>query len=380
MTAAGAGIEPVGPERIRRTDRQTGFFPTGIARARRLDARRQFDSVAEQQGGSVNMPETEFRMKHDPYGRSVDGLRPGRPILHRHKGRAVIGKYRKRIHLGGNALYFRAEPAIQRIASLPVGMCLERLPDFATRIADQQDRRSGAAIGERRDTVRRDWLKTAAHEQAGMFQKIIQSVDHPPKIEPITRVDANVIGRGTEIYPYRGNVLYSRRNSMTAITLPHPSRRILMVFALAFALLAAAGLMRPAAAANIWFEGGLLGSSAVRGYDVVAYFTEGKPVEGKSDYTHEWSNTTWRFASAAHRDLFAANPEKYAPQYGGWCAWAVSQGYTASIDPAAWRIVDGKLYLNYSKSVQSQWAQNIPGFIAKGDTNWPRLKQKLAVK
>ena len=165
---------------------------------------------------------------------------------------------------------------------------------------------------------------------------------------------------------------------MTAITLPHPARRLFTVFGLAFPLLAAAGLVRPAAAGNIWFEGGVLGSSAVRGYDVVAYFTDRKPVEGKSDYTHEWNNTTWRFASVAHRDLFAANPEKYAPQYGGWCAWAVSQGYTASIDPAAWRIVDGKLYLNYSKSVQSQWAQNIPDYISKGDANWPRLKQKLA--
>ena len=79
---------------------------------------------------------------------------------------------------------------------------------------------------------------------------------------------------------------------MTAITLPHPARRLFTVFGLAFALLAAAGLARPAAAGNIWFEGGVLGSSAVRGYDVVANFTDGKPVEGKSDFSHEWNNTT----------------------------------------------------------------------------------------
>ncbi len=167
---------------------------------------------------------------------------------------------------------------------------------------------------------------------------------------------------------------------MTAIALSQSTRRLFTVFGLTFALLAAAGLVRPATAGNIWFEGGVFGSAAIRGYDVVAYFTQGKPVEGKSDYSHKWNNTSWRFASAAHRDLFAANPEKYAPQYGGWCAWAVSQGYTASIDPAAWRIVDGKLYLNYSKSVQSQWAQDIPGLISKGNTNWPGLKQKLAAK
>ena len=161
---------------------------------------------------------------------------------------------------------------------------------------------------------------------------------------------------------------------------PRPARRVFAVFALAFAMLAGAGLMQPAAAGKVWFEGGVFGAAAIRGHDVVAYFTQGKPVEGKRDFSHQWNNTTWRFASAGHRDLFAANPEKYAPQYGGWCAWAVSQGYTASVDPTAWRIVDGKLYLNYSKSVQSQWVQNIPGNIAKGDANWPGIKQKLAAK
>lgn len=167
---------------------------------------------------------------------------------------------------------------------------------------------------------------------------------------------------------------------MTASTLPQPARRVFAAFTLAFAMLAGASFMQPAVAGKVWFEGGVFGSAAVRGYDVVAYFTQGKPVEGKSDYSHSWNNATWRFASAEHRDLFAANPEKYAPQYGGWCAWAVSQGYTASVDPAAWRIVDGKLYLNYSKSVQSQWAQDIPGHIEKGNTNWPGIKQKLAAK
>lgn len=156
--------------------------------------------------------------------------------------------------------------------------------------------------------------------------------------------------------------------------------RLFAAAAIAFALLAGGAALQPATAGKIWFEGGLFGSAAVRGYDVVAYFTESRPVEGKRDFSHKWNGAEWHFSSAKNRDLFAANPEKYAPQYGGWCAWAVSQGYTASIDPQAWRIVGGKLYLNYSKSVQQQWAQNVAGNITKGDRNWPDIKQKLAAK
>lgn len=112
---------------------------------------------------------------------------------------------------------------------------------------------------------------------------------------------------------------------------------------------------------------------AIAGYDPVAYFSDGKPVAGSSDFTTEWQGATWRFASAAHRDQFVADPERYAPQYGGYCAWAVSQGYTAGIDPEAWKIVDGKLYLNYSKDVQKQWEQDVPGNIGKADRSWPQL-------
>lgn len=119
------------------------------------------------------------------------------------------------------------------------------------------------------------------------------------------------------------------------------------------------------------------GSVAIDGTDPVAYFQEGRPVEGSSDFEHEWKGATWQFASAENRDLFAADPEAYAPQYGGYCAWAVSQGYTASIDPEAWKIVDGKLYLNYSKGVQSRWAQDIPGHITAADQNWPEIAKGL---
>ena len=115
------------------------------------------------------------------------------------------------------------------------------------------------------------------------------------------------------------------------------------------------------------------GGVAIDGWDPVAYFTDGKPVEGSREFVHEWNGATWRFASAAHRDLFAQAPEKYAPQYGGYCAWAVSQGYTADIDPEAWKIQDGRLYLNYSLDVQKKWAADIPENVAKGDANWPKL-------
>ena len=118
--------------------------------------------------------------------------------------------------------------------------------------------------------------------------------------------------------------------------------------------------------------------TAIEGYDPVAYFEEGKPVEGDSDYAHEWMGATWYFASAENRDLFAADPEKYAPQYGGYCAWAVSQGYTAKIDPEAWTVVDDKLYLNYSLDVQKQWQQDVPGNITKADGNWPDIRAGLA--
>ena len=115
---------------------------------------------------------------------------------------------------------------------------------------------------------------------------------------------------------------------------------------------------------------------AIRGYDAVAYFTERRPVEGTSAHRFEWMGATWSFASAENRAAFEAEPEKFAPRYGGYCAWAVSQGYTASIDPKAWRIIDGALYLNYSLGVQKRWEKDIPGNIAKAEVNWPRLLEE----
>lgn len=117
----------------------------------------------------------------------------------------------------------------------------------------------------------------------------------------------------------------------------------------------------------------LFGALAVDGYDPVAYFTQGKPVEGSKQHALEWNGATWRFASAENRAAFEKEPAKYAPQYGGYCAWAVSQGYTADADPEAWTIVDGKLYLNYNHEVMGTWKKDVPGNIAKADVNWPKL-------
>lgn len=149
------------------------------------------------------------------------------------------------------------------------------------------------------------------------------------------------------------------------------SRRALI---LAFLLPAGAALIapgKPSAAGKAEIFTGLVSNTAVGGYDTVAYFSEGKPVAGSRQFTHEWKGATWRFASAANRDAFAASPAKFAPQYGGYCAWAVSQGYTAKGDPNVWKIVSGRLYLNYSPGVQQQWVADIPGNIAKANKNWP---------
>ena len=117
-------------------------------------------------------------------------------------------------------------------------------------------------------------------------------------------------------------------------------------------------------------------SGAIRGYDPVAYFTEGRPVKGSKQFTHRWNGAEWRFASEQNRARFAATPEKYAPQYGGYCAFGVAGGYAVKIEPDAWSVVDGKLYLNYDRSVQASWRKDPPGFIRKGDANWPGVLER----
>jgi hypothetical protein len=115
------------------------------------------------------------------------------------------------------------------------------------------------------------------------------------------------------------------------------------------------------------------GGVAIKGYDPVAYFKSSNPVKGSPQFASEALGATWWFATAGNRDLFRADPGRYAPQFGGYCSWAVSQGYTADVDPAAWRIIDGKLYLNYSKGVQKKWEQDVEKRIEDANRNWPAL-------
>ncbi len=113
---------------------------------------------------------------------------------------------------------------------------------------------------------------------------------------------------------------------------------------------------------------------ALRGYDPVAYFTEGKPMAGEFDITAEYMDATYRFASEANKEIFMADPAKYVPQYGGYCAFGLAQGYKFDGDPEVWKIVDDKLYLNLAPKVSEIWQKDIAGNIASADENWMEVK------
>lgn len=113
--------------------------------------------------------------------------------------------------------------------------------------------------------------------------------------------------------------------------------------------------------------------AAIKGYDPVAYFEAGKALKGNKSFTFPWHGMTWHFLTKENRDLFAAMPEKYAPQYDGYCAWAMTEARKAITDPEVWKIVDGKLYLNCSMAAYEKWSKDIPGNIKKADTNWLKL-------
>ena len=110
---------------------------------------------------------------------------------------------------------------------------------------------------------------------------------------------------------------------------------------------------------------------ALKGYDTVAYFSDGQPQPGRAEFSHQWNGATWLFTSAEHRDAFAAEPERYAPQFGGYCAFAVSKSHVQKADPTIWSIVDGKLYLNLGPGAQSRWQEDVPGNIIRASSNWP---------
>ena len=158
------------------------------------------------------------------------------------------------------------------------------------------------------------------------------------------------------------------------------SRRVFLGFAASAVLAATATTMiagltadrAEAQASAVYLTRGV----AVGGYDPVAYFTENKPVQGNPAISLDHGGAKYHFASEANRAAFQKEPAKYAPQYGGYCAWAISQGYTAHGDPNAWTIHNGKLFLNYNQSVRATWAKDIPGNVTKGDANWPKIAGK----
>ena len=113
---------------------------------------------------------------------------------------------------------------------------------------------------------------------------------------------------------------------------------------------------------------------ALRGYDPVSYFTDGAPTPGEIDITAEHQGAIYRFASAEHKAMFEADPAKYAPQYGGYCAFGLAQGYKFDGDPQVWKIVDDKLYLNLSSKVSTIWQQDVPGNIENADAKWQMVK------
>jgi hypothetical protein len=151
----------------------------------------------------------------------------------------------------------------------------------------------------------------------------------------------------------------------------HVRRKAFVIVAAAILVLPLVAHTRPKAAINADSR-----ELAVKGFDVVAYATNRAAVLGRPEFEHRWKGVVWRFANALHRDQFERDPARYAPQFGGYCAWAVSRGYTADVDPEAWKIVDGKLYLNYSKRVQQMWEQDVAGNIAKAVANWPAVLSK----
>jgi hypothetical protein len=116
---------------------------------------------------------------------------------------------------------------------------------------------------------------------------------------------------------------------------------------------------------------------AIQGYDTVAYFTDAKAVKGSDEFRYEWLGATWHFASAKHRDLFAADPVKYAPQYGGYCSGAMVDGLTDKANPEAWRIVEGKLYLNASQEGLLEWESSAAKEIERADSQWGVIKAHL---
>jgi YHS domain-containing protein len=163
---------------------------------------------------------------------------------------------------------------------------------------------------------------------------------------------------------------------MSDIPLRNAARRTLMLLAAASALICGAALAAPPINT---LKTGLFGGrsdTAINGYDSVAYLTDGKPVKGNDAHVFEWMGARWKFATQAHLDLFKAMPEKYAPQYGGYCAYGVAQNNLVSVEPDKFKVIDGKLYLNYDAEVQAKWLKDPAGYIRQADAKFAELLKK----
>ena len=144
------------------------------------------------------------------------------------------------------------------------------------------------------------------------------------------------------------------------------------IFLLPLILTTLLGMTASAHALDDAVNTGRFSDTAIDGYDTVAYFLEGRPVEGSREFEVSWRGGTWRFANRENMLAFQADPLKYAPQYGGWCAYAMSdRGRTVRIDPEAWHIHEGRLYLNYSPKVQTVWLQDRQQNITEADGFYP---------
>ena len=128
----------------------------------------------------------------------------------------------------------------------------------------------------------------------------------------------------------------------------------------------------PAAADKVFT--GIIDGVALGGYDAVSYFTGSEPIPGKEDITSTWDGAVYRFSTPENRDMFMKSPQEFAPQYGGFCAYAAAKGALAPGDPLAWTVVDKKLYINLSPAIRKTWLQDVPGNIRKANANWPSLQ------
>jgi YHS domain-containing protein len=175
----------------------------------------------------------------------------------------------------------------------------------------------------------------------------------------------------TDFNNHQGTIMLNQSSTSTRIT-----RRLLLTFT-ASALFASAGAF--AAPPINTLKNSVFGGNtdtAINGYDTVAYFTQSKPVKGTDALATEWQGAKWKFSTQANLDLFKASPEKYAPQYGGYCAYGVTQGALVKVDPDQFSVIDGKLYLNFDADVQAKWKKDTAGYIASANVKFPALLKK----